>query len=147
MKSFSAMIVTASLLLVCVVALGQGPKKDSEEAVIREVVQSYLHGLKFNDVESLRKAFWPDAKLYFVKKDGQLGALTQAQWYEGFAGSAGKEEKGDLQITAIDIAGNAASVKVTEDYPKSVYIDYLSLLKFNGEWKIVNKIYTSRQKK
>jgi hypothetical protein len=38
------------------------------------VVESYLHGLKFNDVESLRKAFWPDAKLFFVDKKGGLGA-------------------------------------------------------------------------
>ena len=91
-------------------------------------------------MESLKKAFWPEAKLFLVKNDGQLGQLTQSQWYEGFAASAGKEEKGDLKITDVDITGNAASVKVEEDYPGSVYIDYLSLLKFNGEWKIVNKI-------
>ena len=41
----------------------------------------------------------------------------------------------------------AASMKVEEDYPGSVYVDYLSLLKFDGEWRIVNKIYTSRRKR
>lgn len=85
--------------------------------------------------------------MFFVKKDGQLGELTQSQWYAMFTASAGQEEKGDLRITSVDITDNAASVKVSEDYPNSVYIDYLSLLKFNGEWKIVNKIYTSQQKK
>ncbi|WP_410961564.1 nuclear transport factor 2 family protein, partial [Salmonella sp. SAL4457] len=53
----------------------------SDEAQVRSVVESYLHGLKFNDVESLRKAFWPDAKLFFVDKKGSLGQLTQSQWY------------------------------------------------------------------
>ncbi len=120
--------------------------KQSEETMIREVVGHYLYGLKHNDVESLKKAFWPEAKLFFVKRDGGLGQLTQSQWYEGFAASAGKEEEGDLHITSVDITDNAASVRVEEDYPTSVYVDYLSLLKFNGEWRIVNKIYTSRRK-
>ena len=90
-----------------------------------------------------KKAFYPDAKLFFVKRDGQLGQLTQDQWYKGFAASAGQEEKGDLKITAVDITGNAAAVKVVEVYPNSKYTDYLSLLKFDGGWKIVNKIYVA----
>jgi ketosteroid isomerase-like protein len=149
MKGFQA--IAASALLLCAgfasLVTAQGKPADSDETAIRQVVQEYLGGLKFNDVERLKKAFWPDAKLFFVKRDGQLGQLTQAQWYEGFKASAGKEEQGDLRITAVDITGNAASVKVEEDYPDSKYIDYLSLLKFDGGWKVVNKIYTSQRKK
>jgi ketosteroid isomerase-like protein len=149
MKGFQA--IAACALLLCAgfasMVAAQGKPADSDETAIRQVVEQYLGGLKFNDVERLKKAFWPDAKLFFVKRDGHLGQLTQAQWYEGFKASAGKEEKGDLRITALDITGNAASVKVEEDYPDSKYIDYLSLLKFDGEWKIVNKIYTSQRKK
>lgn len=146
MKVLAAITIALSLL-AGTTAVGHSAKKETEEAAVRQVVQTYLHGLKFNDVESLKKAFWSEAKLFFVKSDGQLGQLTQEQWYKGFAGSAGKEEPGDLRITAVDITDNAASVKVEEDYPDSKYIDYLSLLKFAGEWKIVNKIYTSQRKK
>ena len=117
----------------------------SDEAQVRAVVESYLHGLKFNDVESLKKAFWPDAKLFFVDKKGGLGQLTQSQWYAMFAGSAGKEEKGDLKIAALEVTRDIASVKVVENYPGSRYIDYLSLVRFDGTWKIVNKIYTSEK--
>ena len=117
----------------------------SDEAQVRTVVESYLHGLKFNDVESLRKAFWPDAKLFFVDKKGGLGHLSQSQWYAMFAGSAGKEEKGDLKIAALEVTRDIASVKVVENYPGSRYIDYLSLVRFDGAWKIVNKIYTSEK--
>ena len=35
----------------------------------------------------------------------------------------------------------AAAVKIEEVYPASRYVDYLSLLKISGEWRIVNKIY------
>jgi hypothetical protein len=117
-----------------------------EEGLIRQTVETYLHGLKFNDVESFKKAFYPEAKLFFVKKDGTLGQLTQEQWYKGFAASAGKEEQGTLKIVALDRTETAASVKVFEDYPTSTYTDYISLLKFDGEWKIVNKIFVGEKK-
>jgi hypothetical protein len=132
-------VLLAALTLI---AFGRATKGDSEEQAVRETVQHYLNGLKRNDVESLKRAFYPEAKLFFVKRD-QLGQLTQDEWYKGFASSAGQEEKGDLQITAVDITGNAASVKVVEVYEKSKYTDYLSLLKFAGGWKIVNKIYVA----
>lgn len=137
----------SALVLLALIAAplsAQNPET-TDEAQVRTVVESYLHGLKFNDVESLKKAFWPDAKLFFVDKKGGLGQLTQSQWYEMFAGSAGKEEKGDLKIAALEVTRDIASVKVVENYPGSRYIDYLSLVRFDGTWKIVNKIYTSEK--
>src|SRR5262245_30674378 len=114
-----------------------------DAAAVRETVEAYLHGLKFNDVESLRRAFWPDARLFFVDKDGHLGQLTQAQWYEGFAPVAGREEEGELRIASLTVTRDIASVTVVEEYPRSRYTDYLSLVKFDSGWRIVNKIYTS----
>ena len=118
----------------------------ADDPGVRATVERYLHGLKFNDVASLRKAFQPDAKLLWVKKDGPMGQLTQEKWYEGFRESAGKEEPGDLRIVSMDVSGNAAAVKVEETYPGSRYVDYLSLLKISGEWWIVNKIYMVEKK-
>lgn len=141
------------LALVMVLAVGgagvasaQAAPANKEDAKVRAVVQKYLHGLRFNDVASLKAAFWPDAKLYFVKRDSTLGQLSQNDWYKGFVASAGKEEPGELGITSVDITGDAASVKVLETYPTSIYVDYLNLLRLNGEWRIVNKIYTSRKR-
>lgn len=125
-------------------AAQQTASAPSDQAAVRAVVERYLHGLKFNDVPSLQAAFWPEAKLLFIKRDGTIGQLTQAEWQKGFVANAGKEEEGTLLITAVDITDNAASVKVTETYPKSVYVDYLNLLRVQGEWRIVNKIFTSR---
>lgn len=116
----------------------------SAEAPVRAVVERYLHGIKYNNVQDFEAAFWPDARLMFVKKDGSIGQLTQPQWYAGFASVAGKEEEVTLEILSVDVTDNAASVKVSETYPKSVYVNYLNLLRLGGEWRIVNKIYTSR---
>lgn len=119
-----------------------GSSSEIEEPRVRTVVDHYLHGLKFNDVASLRSAFAPDAKLIWVKRDGTMGQLSQADWYKGFAASAGKEEAGDLSLASIDVTGDIAAVKVVETYPKEVYVDYLNLVRSGGEWRIVNKVYT-----
>lgn len=116
--------------------------KAREDSTVRAVVQRYLHGLKFNDTVSLHEAFWPEAKLFAIRPNGQINELTQAKWYGMFAANAGKEEEGELRIAGVDITGNAAAVKVVEDYPGSRYTDYLNLLRINGRWWIVNKIYT-----
>ena len=67
-------ILTGLLLgaatIVAVALAGQAP---NEEASVRATVETYLHGLKFNDVESFKRAFYPEAKLFFVRKNGELG--------------------------------------------------------------------------
>ncbi len=137
-----AALTIASGSVARIDAQGQAPAQGETE--VRAVVERYLHGLKFNDTTSFHSAFWPNALLLFVGRDGKLGQLTQAEWYRMFAGSAGKEEEGELRIESVNITADAASVKVVEVYPKSIYTDYLNLLRFGGEWRIVNKIYTSR---
>jgi hypothetical protein len=142
MRAF-LMILSAASMVGCAARRTAPPSGD--EAAVRSVVEQYLHGLKFNDTTSLRKVFWPAAKLYFVGRDGSLGELTQPRWYSMFAGSAGKEEEGKLRVTNLEVTRDVASAKVVEDYPKSRYTDYLSLVKIKGRWWIVNKIYTSEQ--
>lgn len=116
------------------------------DSAVRAVVQRYLHGLKFNDTVSFHEAFWPEARLFAIRPNGQINELTQARWYGMFAQNAGKEEQGDLRITAVDITNTAAAVKVVEDYPGSRYTDYLNLLRIDGRWWIVNKIYTMERR-
>lgn len=124
----------------------QSAAPSADEPAVRTVVESYLHGLKFNDVPSLQKAFWPDAKLFFTTRDGHLGQLTQTAWYAGLAKSAGKEETGDLRITALEVTRDIAWAKVVEDYPNARYTDYVTLVRFEGEWRIVNKVYTAERR-
>jgi hypothetical protein len=41
----------------------------------------------------------------------------------------------------VDVTGTAAVARVVLDYPNAHFTDYLSLLKINDEWKVVNKIF------
>src|SRR5881398_2924611 len=101
-----------SLIAAGIIMTSATSRAEDSAADVRGVVETYLAGLKFNDVEKFRAAFYKDAKLFFVKRDGTLGQLSQEEWYKGFAKVAGKEEQGDLQIVSIDVTGNAATVKV-----------------------------------
>ena len=125
---------------------GRGARRaQSQETEVRRVVSRYLHGLKYNDTTAFVDAFWPESRLMFVRRDGTLGQLSQSEWYRGFRANAGKEEAGTLAIENVDVAGDAANVKVRETYATSVYVDYLNLLRIGDEWRIVNKIYSVKR--
>jgi hypothetical protein len=51
------------------------------------------------------------------------------------------------RIDLVDVTGNAAIGKIVLDYPDAYIVDYMSLLKTNGEWKIINKIFNVEPKK
>jgi protease I len=130
-----------------VASRGQSDKQ-GEEAAIERTVRHYFDGLQNSDVKSLEMAFHPDAKLYGIWK-GKFEALTMPQWYEEFKpqeNQAVKRAAVPMRIISIDLTGDAAVVRTELDYPKRVFTDYLSLLKIGGAWKIVNKIYTYKDK-
>jgi len=49
----------------------------------------------------------------------------------------------DMRIVSLDVTGNAAIVKVTDHYIGCDFIDYLALLKKDGQWRIYNKLWHS----
>jgi hypothetical protein len=61
------------------------------------------------------------------------------------AGAPGKPAATKLSasVVSVDVTGNPASAKIELDYPNARLTDYMSLVKIGGEWKIVNKIFTS----
>ena len=59
---------------------------------------------------------------------------------------AADESKRKRAIEAIDVVGNAAVARIILDYPTVKFIDYMTLLKINGEWKIVNKSFYAEPK-
>jgi hypothetical protein len=54
--------------------------------------------------------------------------------------------KRNIEIVSLNIEGSAAQAKIKIETEKVILYDYMNLLKVNGEWKIVSKIF-SRQNK
>ena len=47
---------------------------------------------------------------------------------------------------SVNIEGNAANGKIKIETDKVILYDYMNMLKVNGEWKIVSKIFSRKNK-
>jgi hypothetical protein len=131
-------IIPIALVLACAVpTAAQRP----DEAAIREAIEHYFQGQATGDGEHYRQAFHPDAKLFFVQ-DGKVDQWTLEEYIGRSPGKpAADEAKRQRRIDRIDVAGDAAVVKLTLDYPTVRFTDYMSMLEVDGRWWIVNKTF------
>ena len=141
-----SLALTAASAAAPLAAQAPAAAPDPEEAAIRVALEHYLAGHATGDGAHHRAAFHKVANLYFVRGD-TVATRTGADY---IAGSPGKPAPDEAQrrrrILAIDRTGDAAVAKIELDYPNAVLTDYMALLKTGGEWKIVNKIFTTAPK-
>ena len=115
----------------------------ADEAAIRQTVQYYFDGGKNRDSIALRKAFHPEARMLFAK-DGKLAVVPIGEYIARVAenklkpGEAGSTRR---RVAEVDVAGDAAIAKLELKRPDVLVTDYMSLLKVDGRWMIVNKIF------
>jgi len=113
----------------------------SEEEAVRAAVGHYLQGHATGDGAHHEKVFHPESKLFWIR-NGQLNQRTSEAYIAGAPGRpADDENQRQRRIALIDITGNTAVVKVELDYPSALITDYFSMLKVDGSWKIINKIF------
>jgi hypothetical protein len=116
----------------------------ADEAAIRQTVQYYFDGGKNRDSVALRKAFHPEARMLFAK-DGKLVVVPIGEYIARVAGTKPKPGEVDSttrRVAEVDVAGDAAIAKLELERPDAFLTDYMSLLKVDGRWMIVNKIFT-----
>lgn len=118
----------------------------SERDAVIIPVENYFKGQATGDSAYMRKAFHPDAKIMGFS-DGKLTVIPIEQYYSFFKGKpADDEAKRKRTIESVEITGSAAIVKAVIDFPTVKYTDYLSLVKIDGEWKIVHRIFNPEPK-
>ena len=119
---------------------------DSEDAAIRAALEHYLLGHATGDGAHHAMVFHDVANLYWIR-DGELATRTSADYIAGAPGEPAEDEaERRREITMVDVTGDAAVAKIVLDYPDALLTDYMSFLKIDGEWKIVNKIFTVERK-
>jgi hypothetical protein len=120
--------------------------QNSEEAAVRVPLENYFKAHATGQGDYIRKAFHTDAKLFWIR-DGKYTQLTSEEFAARFNGKAADDEaQRKRTIESLSITGNAATAKLVLDYPTVKFTDYMSLLKIEGEWKIVNKIFYAEPK-
>jgi hypothetical protein len=114
---------------------------EGDREAVAATVQLYFQGHATGDGDHHRRAFHPDARLFWVK-GGALAQKTSAEFAAGASGKPADDEARRVRrIAAVDVSGDAAIAKVELLYPNARFVDYLSLLKVDGRWTIVNKIF------
>jgi len=107
---------------------------------IEAVLHSYFDGLYHGDVAKLNSIFHPDA---WLKAPGVRRSLNQ--WLKDVAERTTPAELNQaraFKILAIDVVQDQAMAKIHCPLFDFNYIDFLGLLKEEGKWRIVNKMYS-----
>jgi hypothetical protein len=115
---------------------------EKEREAARVPLENYLKGHATGNPEFMRKAFYTEGKLIFIR-EGKYATRTFEEYIAGM--KDGKPAPDEAQrkrwIESLEISGNAGVGKIILDYPQGKFVDYMTLLKIDGEWKIVNKSF------
>lgn len=112
----------------------------SDEEGILKSVNDYLDGGTNGNVAQFKGAFVEDAIQRSIGKNGTVIGMT----VESLATKIkpGQVMSRETRIVSWNYGGIAATATTETIYPTSKIVDLLNLLKINGEWKIVSRVYS-----
>jgi len=114
--------------------------KVSEYDVIEKTIQHYLDGARSGKGEDMKPAFHKDATIFgYAGSDLFAGPIQQLfDWNDENGPATGLQAR----ITSMDVVDSVATVRLELDnWNGSRYTDMFTLLKVDGEWKIMNKVF------
>ena len=111
---------------------------------IESIVQLYVDSMDESNPEKVKQAFHSNAKVV-----GYLHGDFMEMSVDNFAGfvesqQPSPKEKSEnvvFEILSCEIEGATALVKVRDKYLGITFLDTLSFIKVESEWKIYNKLF------
>ncbi len=112
----------------------------SEYDVIAKVVQHYIDGARSGKGDDMKPAFHEDATVFgYVGPDLFAGPIQNLFAWNDDNGPATELED---RIASIDVTGIVATVRLElENWIGFRFTDLFTLLKVDGDWKIMNKVF------
>ena len=104
-------------------------------------MQGYVNGLKTGNVAELKKTFHQDAIMYgHLGDDLSQGSIDNLYTYVEKFGAAPNIR---TNLTVLHKTPTTAIVRIEmeHDAADEDFTDYHSLIKINGEWKVVAKLF------
>ena len=139
--SIHSLIFAAAVSLLPFTAIAQSSDREAVDAVMKKFMSAYITADNTLATEVFRK----DGVMigYSVARGSELLTRTGEQFAEGFNGKpAADEAKRKRTYEIVDMAENFAAVRVNLDYPGWRGVDYVVLLKVDGNWMIMSKSWT-----
>jgi hypothetical protein len=140
-----AAFASTLLLLLPTTATAQSSDRDAVDQVMQTFMRAYVNA----DNTLARQVFRADGVMigYAAARGPALASRTGEQFAAGFDGKpAANESQRKRSYQIVDVAQNLAAVRVMLDYPGWDGVDYVVLLKTDGQWKIMSKSWTGQPK-
>ncbi len=112
----------------------------SEHDVIAKAVQHYIDGAKSGKGDGMKPAFHKDATIFGYAGDDLFGGPIQLLF--DWCDQSDPATELQARIASIDVAETVATVRLElTNLNGARYTDMFTLLKVDGEWKIMSKVF------
>jgi hypothetical protein len=133
-------------LLLALSATQSSSAAAPDEAGVRTAISLYLQGQATGNPDFYRQAFHPEAQLHGVR-DGKPEQRTLAEYLAMQSGRpAADERQRKRTLSNVVVTGDAAVATIVLDYPRALTTDHMSLIRSDGRWVIVHKLYNVASK-
>jgi hypothetical protein len=112
-------------------------ESSADTEALRKAAEMYVSAQPAN----LEAAFYPEANLYTTDEKGALRIIPFHEYLERVRKNGGAAANRHSTIGAVERTGDAAVVEVVTTAPDLKVTDYLSLLRIQGNWKVVSKTF------
>jgi len=112
----------------------------NDNEMIEKTVQFYIDGAKSGKGDDMKPAFHKDATIFgYIGDDLFAGPIQKLFDWNDENGPATELE---TRIASIDVVGTVATVRLESDkWTGHKFTDFFTLLKVEGTWKIMNKVF------
>ncbi len=112
----------------------------NDQDLIAKVVQHYIDGARSGKGDDMKPAFHENATVFgYVGPDLFAGPIQNLFAWNDDNGPATELED---RIASIDVTGTVATVRLELDnWTGFRFTDLFTLLKVDGDWKIMNKVF------
>lgn len=115
------------------------PTKDYEDVVA--TVSKYVEGLSVGSVTEISQAFHKEAIIYGFTDDKMLGGPIKNLYDFVEKNGTAPDIKTQIDILAITPTTAVVRVDMEKDAIGSNYTDFHTLIKIDGTWHIIAKVY------
>ncbi|RNF86239.1 nuclear transport factor 2 family protein [Montanilutibacter psychrotolerans] len=130
-----------AILLSTIFATAPAFAQSAELEAAKVPLQNYIRAQETGNADYVREAFTADARIT-GNMAGRTISWSLEQYADRFTGEpAADESQRKRHIEILELTGDAGVGKVTLDYPAVRFVDYMSLVKVDGVWKIVGKSF------
>jgi hypothetical protein len=111
-----------------------------EYDAIANAIQHYIDGGRTGKSAEMKRAFHADATIFGYVGPDLFGGPIQGMF--DWNDKNGPAAQMQVRIASVDVAGSIATARLEIDnWTGHRFTDMFTLLKTNGEWKIISKVF------